>query len=142
MNDDEAMEALRFTEEELAEPITPGGCLVLLTMAASVDRWVTPSMVAAHMWHEILGDTPRGYGMRAGDALAALHEHYATTADQVKPAHLIEIVDGWREQHTQSGADGPMPVGGQLPARSLVSGADLARQAGLAVATPRKAVAQ
>ena len=114
--------ALEFTAEELAQPITLGGCMILLAMAASVDRRVLANEVAASTWHRLLGATERGYGMRAGDALAALDAHYLASTEVVMPAHLVDLVDDWRGQWVQGGHHGPMPVGGPTPERYLVPG--------------------
>lgn len=104
-------------------------CLELISAAAGVDGR-EPSRAAAMVWAQVLGGGDHGYGMRWGDAYAALLEHLGTSTEWVKPAHLTAIVDRWREQWRQGHPDGaPMPLGGRTPRAAMVAGPELAAQA-------------
>ena len=96
-----------YERDEAPDPralLTPATAAEVLTLAAAVDgrRVERPT---AEAWAEILSD------VRAGDAKAALVEHYRESPHPVTPADILRIVREWWEDWAASGAGAFPPRG-------------------------------
>lgn len=85
------------------------GAAKVLTMCAAFDnRAADKDGSVARLWAETLKD------VRQADAEAAVIEHYKTSTDYARPAHLLTIVKRYRAERWQ--AHGPLDLAATPPA--------------------------
>jgi hypothetical protein len=84
--------------------VTKAEIVRLLTRASTVDQR-EPDEAMVEGWHWLLDD------VAYADAEAALREHYTHSTEFARPAHLIAIIEGWREQWANTNRPGSRPPG-------------------------------